>query len=88
MFDKLKQLKQLKDMQNALGKEKLDVEKDGVKVTINGKMEIESISLNGELETGRQEKLVKDCLNDAMHKMQMRVAQKMAGMPALKSLGF
>ncbi len=88
MFDKLKQLKQLKDMQNALGKEKLDVEKDGVKVTINGKMEIESVSLNSELETGRQEKLVKDCLNDAVRKMQMRVAQKMAGMPALKGLGF
>lgn len=87
MFDKLKQLKQLKDMQNALGKEKLDVEKDGVKVTINGKMEVESVSLNAELELQRQERLVKDCLNDAVRKMQMRVAQKMAGMPMLKGLG-
>lgn len=80
MFDKLKQLKKLKDLQKELGKEILDVEKDGVKVTLNGRIEIENIQLNPALEKDRQEKVLKDCLNDAVRKMQMKLAQKMGQM--------
>lgn len=81
MFDKLKKLKQLKDLQSQLGKEKMDVEKGGIKVTINGKMEIEHISLNPELEQDKQEKILRDCINDAVRKIQLKVAQKMSQMP-------
>ncbi len=87
MFDKLKQLKQLRDLQNQLGKEKLDIEKDGVKVTINGKMEIEGVTLNAELDKGRQEKLLKDCLNSAVKKMQLRMAERMSKFGGLGDLG-
>ena len=41
MFDKLKKLNELKKIQSELGQEKMEVEKNGIKVTINGKMEIE-----------------------------------------------
>lgn len=78
MFQKLKQLKKLKDIQKSLGKEKMDVEKDGVRVTINGNIEIESITLNPELDVNRQEKVLRDCINDAVKKIQFVVAQKMS----------
>ncbi|MEA2113454.1 MAG: YbaB/EbfC family nucleoid-associated protein [Patescibacteria group bacterium] len=77
MFDKLKQLKQLKELQGQLGQEKAECEKNGVKAVVNGKMEIEEIILNEELSKEDQEKTVKDCVNDAMKKMQMLAAQKM-----------
>lgn len=90
MLGKLKQLKQLRDLHNSLGKEKMDVEKEGVRVTINGKMEIEGIRLNPDLDTGRQEKVLKDCINDAVKKMQMSMAQRMSQfgkLPDLNNLG-
>lgn len=87
MFQKLKQLKQLKDLHNSLGKEKMEVEKDGIKVTINGKIEIENIQLNSELAIDRQKKILKDCINDAVRKIQVKVAQKMSGMPGMPNLG-
>jgi len=87
MFDKLKQLKQLRDLQNALGKEKLEFEKNGIRVTINGKMEIEEIKLCTETEISKQEKVLKDCINDAVRKMQFKVAQKMSEMPGMKNFG-
>lgn len=80
MFDQLKQLKQLKDIQDQLKKEKVEIEKNGVKVEMNGKMEIEDISLNPELGIEQQEKAVKDCVNEAVRKIQMNLAQKMSQM--------
>ena len=77
MFDKLKQIKKLRDLQKELGKEVLEVERDGTKVTLNGHIEVESIQLNAGLEKDRQEKVLKDCINDAVRKMQMKLAQKM-----------
>lgn len=77
MFDKLKQLKQLKDLQDKLGQERMEVEKDGVKVAVNGKMEVEEIILNPVLSKEQQEKTVKDCINDAMKKIQYSAAQKL-----------
>ena len=77
MFDKLKQLYQLKKMKDILEKEKREVEKEGVKVVVNGKMEIEDIRLNPEMDVEKQEKLVKDCINEAMKQIQQEAAQKM-----------
>ncbi|OGS22840.1 MAG: hypothetical protein A2252_06180 [Elusimicrobia bacterium RIFOXYA2_FULL_39_19] len=80
MFDKLKQLKKLKDLQDSLSQEKIEMEKEGVKITINGKLEVESLTLNPALDNDKQEKVLKDCLNDAIKKMQLKIAQKMAQM--------
>jgi DNA-binding protein YbaB len=81
MFDQLKQIKQLKDMQDKLSQEQAVVEKDGIKVRVNGKMEIEEIVLNPGLEIKQQEKIVKDCVNEALKKVQMSAAQKLFQMP-------
>ncbi len=77
MFDKLKQLKELKGLQSQLEQEKVEVEKNGIKVVLNSKMEIQEISLNTELTKEEQEEAIKDCINEAMKKIQMIAAQKM-----------
>ena len=80
MFDNLKKLQQLKAIKNSLEKEKIVTENQGTKVIMNGKMEIEEIQLNSELNKEEQEKVLKDCINEAMKKIQMIVAQKMMQM--------
>lgn len=77
MFDQLKQLKKIKDMQSALEKERIEVEKEGVKLVINGKLEVEGIILNPELSKDEQERAIKDCFNEAIKKIQMIMAKKM-----------
>jgi len=80
MFDKLKQLKNLKDMQEIMGKEIIEISKQGVEITINGKFEVQSISLNPKLELKEQEIVLKQCFNEAVKKVQMNLAQKFSGM--------
>ena len=77
MFDQLKQLHQLQKMKAVLEKERKEVEKQGVKVVVNGKMEIEEIQLNPQMDIEKQEKLVKDCINEAMKQIQKQAATKM-----------
>lgn len=76
IFDNLKQLKEMKDLQDNLGKEQAFAEKDGVKAVVNGKMEVEKITLNPGLSNEQQENILKDCINEAMKKVQMSAAQK------------
>ncbi|MDD5144834.1 MAG: YbaB/EbfC family nucleoid-associated protein [Candidatus Pacebacteria bacterium] len=83
MFDKLKQLKQIKDLQDALKNEKAEVEKEGIRVSVNGKMEIESIELNPGLDKESQERIVRECVNEALKKVQMIAAQKLYHMKGL-----
>lgn len=80
MFEKLKQIKKLKDLQSSLSQEKAEGEKNGIKVVINGKMEIEEIELNPELSREEQQRFLKECLNETMRKVQMIAAQKMQQM--------
>jgi len=77
VFDQLKQLKEMKDLQDKLGKEQAVAEKEGVRVAVNGKMEIEEITLNPALSKEQQEKIIKDCVNEAIKKVQMSAAQKL-----------
>ncbi len=77
MFDQIKQLKQLKDLQNKLGQEEAEEEKNGVMVKVNGKMQILEVRLNPELSQAEQERLVAECANQAMKKLQSKVAQTM-----------
>lgn len=80
MFDNLKKLQQLKEIKDSLEKEKIEIEREGVKVIINGKMEAEEIKLNPLLEQNRQEEALKKCFNEAVKKIQMMAAEKMMRM--------
>ena len=81
MFDKLKQLKQLKELKDSLSQEKAEVEKKGIKVIVSGKMEIEEIQLNPDLSREEQEEILKECINEAMKRIQMIIAKKMSQTP-------
>ncbi|PIU43743.1 MAG: hypothetical protein COZ91_01350 [Candidatus Nealsonbacteria bacterium CG_4_8_14_3_um_filter_39_7] len=80
MFDQLKNLGKMREIQNILSKERVTVERDGIKVTVNGKMEMEEIILSPDMEKGKQERILKDCINEAVKKIQFSAAQKMSQM--------
>ena len=77
MFDQMKQAKELYRLQKELQKETVEVEKNGVRVVINGKMEVQKVELNSEISKEEQEKAVKECLNEALDKIKNTMAQKM-----------
>jgi len=79
MFDKLKQLHQLKKMQDEFKKETVEVEKQGVKVSMNGHFEVQNITLNASLSIEDQQRALKDALNEAREKIQKALASKMMG---------
>ena len=80
MFDQLKQLQQLRELKNTLEKERKEVEREGIKILVNGKMEIEEVKLNPELSKEKQEELVKICFNEAIKEIQKSATQKMMDM--------
>ncbi len=80
MFDKLKQLKQMKDISSAIQSEKIEAEEEGIRVVINGAFMVEEILLNPNLNQEEQETALKNCLNKAVKKAQMAVAQKFSGL--------
>ena len=90
MFNKLKQFKDLrsqaKTMQNALSQESVTEEKNGVKITLNGNMEIVDLQLNPELSIDEQTRNVKACFNDVLKKVQRLMAKKMQEMGGIPGL--
>jgi DNA-binding protein YbaB len=90
MFNKLKQYKNLrsqaKTLQNALAGESVTVEKGGVKVVMNGNMEITTLTVNEGLAKSSLEGMLTDCINEAIKKTQRLMAQKMQEMGGLPGL--
>jgi len=90
MFNKLKQIKDLRDqaktMQNALAKESVSVERGGVKVEMNGNLEVTSLTIADGTSKESTEKNVKEAINEAVKKTQKLMAaklQEMGGFPGL-----
>jgi len=79
MFDQLKQLAQLKKLHDSIQKEIVEVEKQGVKVTMRGDLEVLSITLNPELDITILEKLIMECLAEARGKIQASMAKNLGG---------
>ncbi len=78
MFDKLKKVNELRKLKNSLKDEKIEVKKDGVRVKVNGQMEIEKVEISPELTKRKQEEILTSCINDALGKAQMKAAKKMS----------
>ncbi len=95
MFNKLKQFKDLrgqaKNLQNALKEEKVEVEKGGVKIIMDGNQEIDSINVSPDLlSTDKKEQLekaIKDANTAAIEKTKRVMAQKMQSMGGLDQFG-
>lgn len=82
VFDKLKQLGELKKMrdqamqiQQALAQEKIEVEEQGIKVVMTGDQRVEEITIDGQ----GQNRLV-EVLNKAIKRSQEVAAQKLQEM--------
>jgi len=76
MFEKFRQLAKLKQIQDSLSRERVEAEREGVKIVLNGKMEVERVELNSELTKERQEIILKECFNEASSKLRTILAQK------------
>ncbi len=77
MFDKFKQIAQLKKMQDEFKREKLTFTDKGVSVTMNGNFEVEDVTLNPALSIEEQQSTIKHCLNKVREDIQKTLAQKM-----------
>ncbi|MCX7957299.1 MAG: hypothetical protein N2643_05380 [Endomicrobia bacterium] len=78
MFNFLKNLKELNEVNKIISSEVIEVEKEGIKVKINGKMEIEEIVLNPSISIEKQQKILKDCINDGVRKIQLKLMGKLS----------
>jgi len=92
MFNKLKQIKDLrqqaKTLQNTLSAEKITVEKHGVKMVINGNLEVIELNI-ADKNQNNLENALKDCFNDGIKQVQKIMAKKMqdmGGMPDFNNL--
>ena len=95
MFNKLKQFKDLrsqaKQLQNTLKDEKVEIEKSGVKVIMDGNQEVVSISIDPEIINKENkeelEKRTKEAFNTAIEKTKKVMAKKMQSMGGLDAFG-
>jgi len=90
MFNKLKQFRDLrsraKTMQDALAKESVTEEKNGVKIVLNGNMEVTNLEINESLNKGAQEEALKSCFNGALKKAQRIMSKKLQDMGGLPGI--
>lgn len=90
MFNKLKQLKDLrgqaKTMQSALSGEKVEIEKNGIKMTMNGNMEIIDLTISTADNKDQLAKNCKDIFNEGIKKTQKLMAKKMQEMGGFPGL--
>ena len=76
MFEKLKQIGKLKEIQKSLEDEKVEIENNGTRLVINGNLKVIEVCLNPELEKEEQEKVLVKCFNEGMDKVKSSMAQK------------
>lgn len=73
MFDKLKEMNKLRQLQSAIKKEKIRIKKDGVEIAMRGDFAVTSVKLNPDMDLKKQEDILIDILSEARKKMQKRI---------------
>lgn len=90
MFNKLKQFKDLrnqaKTLQNALAQEAVEYEKNGIKITMNGNMEITRLAINSEAAGEKLENILTEAANETIKRAQKLMAKKVQEMGGLRGL--
>ena len=81
MLGNLKDLYQLqskaREIQKKLAEETIEVEKDGIKIIMNGKQEVLSVEINDALSKQEQEEKLKELFNNAVQQVQQLMAKQM-----------
>ncbi|PJE73441.1 MAG: hypothetical protein COV02_02585 [Candidatus Terrybacteria bacterium CG10_big_fil_rev_8_21_14_0_10_41_10] len=81
MFDKLKQLNELRKMKKAIEAETITGESGDVKITISGDFKVQNVVIESEiLEKSKLQREIEYAFNDAVKKVQMVLASKFQGM--------
>ena len=80
MFEKLKQIGELKKMQEQMKQERVEASEKGVKVVLNGNFEVEEIVLDPELALEEQAGILRSCFNRAAREVQMKIAKSFSGL--------
>jgi DNA-binding protein YbaB len=70
-------LKNFKELTKLVSSESVVIEKNGIKVKINGKFEVEELVLNPALEIEKQQKILKECINEGLMKLQTNLFSKL-----------
>lgn len=90
MFNKLKQFKDLrnqaKTLQNALAQEFVEYEKHGIKITINGNMEITKLSISEEARKDKLENTLIEAVNETIKRAQKLMAEKVRAMGGINGM--
>ncbi len=90
MFNKLKQFKDLrnqaKTLQNALAQETVEYEKNGIKITMSGNMEITQLSINAEFSKEKLENILTEVINESIKRAQKVMAKKVQDMGGLNGM--
>ena len=81
MFDKLKMLKQAKDMQKKMAEITTEVDYNGIQISINGKQEILDLKISEVLfeDPEKLTRFMKDGMNKAVKDSQRDMAKQMQG---------
>jgi len=77
VFDQLKKINELRKLQDSFKKEKTVVEREGITIEMNGNFEVTEVKLNPEMDTEKQQKLLKECLNEAREIIQKQMAKSL-----------
>ena len=81
MFDKAKMLAQAYKLKKAVEAETVEVEENGIKVTVSGDLRVKFLSING-----MENKVLVEAINKAMKKSQETAAKRMKDMGGLEGL--
>ncbi|HOR02039.1 MAG TPA: hypothetical protein PKZ92_02160 [Candidatus Woesebacteria bacterium] len=81
MLDKAKMLAQAYKLKKAIETEVVEVEENGIKVSVSGDQRIKFLSING-----MENKVLVDTINKAMKKSQETAAKRMKEMGGLEGL--
>ena len=90
MFNKLKQIKDLrsqaKTMQNALSGESVTINKSGIKMVMNGNMEVTEFKAEDDISKEALIQLMPSVINDGIKDVQKIMAKKMQEMGGIPGL--
>jgi len=88
MFNKLKQFKDLrnqaKTLQNALAQESVEYEKNGIKIIMNGNMEITKLTISTDTPKDRLENILAETVNETIKRAQKVMAKKVQDMGGIQ----
>ena len=77
MQDQMGEMNQMRKLQQKMAKQRIEVEKSGVKITLDGTQQIKNLDISSELLTADKKKDLEKAIIDAMEEGKNKVQQSM-----------